>query len=132
MLAQRLVRKFCVKCRKKYHPSHEEFDELVAEYGAERFKNSGIQYSPDLTLYRAAGCDECSGSGYKGRFGIYEIFMVTEELQNMIFDNRPSNEIRDAARKSGMRTLREDGMRKAMAGKTSLAEVIRITATDEE
>ena len=122
VMAQRLVRGICKNCGVPTEPDAEELRLLEVE--AKDFEGAD--------LMKGRGCDACGGSGYKGRFGIYEIFMVTEELQNMIFDNKPSNEIRDAARKSGMRTLREDGLRKAMAGKTTLAEVIRITATDEE
>jgi general secretion pathway protein E/type IV pilus assembly protein PilB len=122
VMAQRLVRGVCKNCGVPTEPEPEELRLLEAD----------IKDFEGAELMKGRGCEACNGSGYKGRFGIYEIFMVTEELQNMIFDNKPSNEIRDAARKSGMRTLREDGMRKAMAGKTTLAEVIRITATDEE
>jgi general secretion pathway protein E/type IV pilus assembly protein PilB len=122
VMAQRLVRRVCKNCAVPTEPDPEELRLLEAD----------IKDFEGAELMKGRGCDACGGSGYKGRFGIYEIFMVTEELQSMIFDNKPSNEIRDAARKSGMRTLREDGMRKAMAGKTTLAEVIRITATDEE
>jgi type IV pilus assembly protein PilB len=64
--------------------------------------------------------------------GIYEIFMVTDNIQNLIFNNATTTEIKDGARKDGMRTLRDDGLRKAMTGSTTLEEVIRITATDEE
>ena len=121
VMAQRLVRRICQNCAAPTEPDPEELRLLEADpkdfEGAE--------------LMKGRGCDKCGHSGYKGRMGIYEIFMVTEELQNLIFDNRPSNEIRDAARKTGMRTLREDGLRKAAAGQTTLEEVIRITATDE-
>ena len=122
VMAQRLVRRVCKNCAVPTEPEPEELRLLEAD----------IKDFEGAELLKGRGCEVCGGSGYKGRFGIYEIFMVTEELQNLIFDNKPSNEIRDAARKAGMRTLREDGMRKAMAGKTTLAEVIRITATDDE
>jgi len=126
VLAQRLVRKFCVKCRKKYHPSHEEFDELVAEYGAERFKNSGIQYSPDLTLYRAAGCDECSGSGYKGRMGIHELMEGTPRIKKMIKKQASSDELFLQAANEGMDTLKQDGIMKVFSGLTDFTEIRRV------
>ena len=78
------------------------------------------------------GCNECNGTGYKGRVGIYEIFMLTHDIQGLIFSNAPANEIRDAARKGGMRNLRDDAMRKAAAGTSTLEEVIRITVTEDE
>jgi general secretion pathway protein E/type IV pilus assembly protein PilB len=121
VMAQRLVRRVCQNCAQPTEPDPEELRLLEAD--PSDFES--------VELLKGRGCDNCGHTGYKGRMGIYEIFMVTEELQNLIFDNRPSNEIRDAARKSGMRTLREDGLRKASSGQTTLEEVIRITATDE-
>ena len=122
VMAQRLVRRICKKCAEPAVPSPEELRLLEAD----------VKDFEGGNLMKGRGCEACSGSGYKGRMGIYEIFMVTEELQSMIFENKPSNEIRDAARRLGMRTLRDDGLRKAMAGSTTLEEIIRITATDEE
>jgi general secretion pathway protein E/type IV pilus assembly protein PilB len=122
VMAQRLVRRICSKCAAPTEPSSEELRLLEAD----------IKDFEGANLMKGRGCSACGDSGYKGRMGIYEIFMVTEELQALIFDNKPSNEIRDAARKQGMRTLRDDGLRKAMAGSTTLEEVIRITATDDE
>jgi general secretion pathway protein E/type IV pilus assembly protein PilB len=122
VMAQRLVRRICKNCAEPTEPNPEELRLLEAD----------IKVFEGANLMKGKGCSACGDSGYKGRMGIYEIFMVTEELQALIFDNKPSNEIRDAARKQGMRTLRDDGLRKAMAGSTTLEEVIRITATDEE
>jgi type II secretory ATPase GspE/PulE/Tfp pilus assembly ATPase PilB-like protein len=73
VLAQRLIRKLCPNCRKKYHPSLEEFEALAAEYGKEIFQSANVEYSPKLVLYRRSKCDACSGTGYKGRMGIYEL-----------------------------------------------------------
>ncbi len=122
VMAQRLVRRICKKCAEPTEPSSEELRLLEAD----------LKDFEGAQLMKGRGCEACGDSGYKGRMGIYEIFMVSEELQSLIFDNRPANEIRDAARRQGMRTLRDDGLRKAMAGSTTLEEVIRITATDED
>ena len=122
VMAQRLVRRICKNCAVPTEPDPEELRLLDADPA----DFEGAQ------LMKGRGCTNCDNSGYKGRMGIYEIFMVSEELQNLIFDNRPSNEIRDVARKQGMRTLRDDGLRKAAAGSTTLEEVIKSTATDEE
>lgn len=122
VMAQRLVRRICKNCAVPTEAQAEELRLLEADPA----DFEGAQ------LMTGRGCANCGNTGYKGRMGIYEIFMVSEELQNLIFDNRPSNEIRDVARKQGMRTLRDDGLRKAAAGSTSLEEVIRATATDEE
>jgi type IV pilus assembly protein PilB len=122
VMAQRLVRRICKNCAVPTEADPEELRLLDADPA----DFEGAQ------LMKGRGCANCSNTGYKGRMGIYEIFMVSEALQNLIFDNRPSNEIRDLARKEGMRTLRDDGLRKAAAGSTTLEEIIRSTATDEE
>ena len=69
VMAQRLVRRLCPECREEYHPSEEEFNDIVNDYGKEYFENTGIEYTPDLKLYRPKGCDACSGTGYRGRLG---------------------------------------------------------------
>jgi len=126
VLAQRLVRKLCTKCRKAYHPSLEEFDELVGEYDVERFKSSGIKYSPDLTLYRAAGCSKCSGSGYKGRMGIHELMEGTPMIKKMIKKQAGSEELFMQAAKEGMDTLKQDGIMKVFQGLTDFTEIRRV------
>ena len=78
------------------------------------------------------GCSVCGGSGYKGRCGIYEIFLLSEDVQELIFRKCEAAVIREAARKSGMRTLREDALRKAANGTTTLAEVVSTTMGDKE
>jgi len=77
------------------------------------------------------GCSECNG-GYKGRMGIYEIFMLDESIQELIYAKSDAGMIRSRAIELGMRTLRQDGLRKATAGMTSLEEVIRSTVGDEQ
>ncbi|MBW2592615.1 MAG: Flp pilus assembly complex ATPase component TadA [Deltaproteobacteria bacterium] len=126
VLAQRLVRKLCTKCRKEYHPSQEEFDELVAEYGGERFKSSGIKYSPDLMLYRAVGCHECSNSGYKGRMGIHELMEGTPRIKKMIKKQANSEDLFLQAAKEGMDTLKQDGILKVFQGLTDFTEIRRV------
>ncbi len=122
VMAQRLVRRVCKNCAAPYTPTAEEIEGMGL---AEDFiKNS--------TFMKGRGCQECGGSGCRGRMGIYEIFMVNEEMQKLMFEGVPSSVIREAARKSGMRTLREDGLRKAAAGTTTLAEVWGNTVMDEE
>ena len=84
------------------------------------------------TLLKGRGCPACGKTGYKGRLGIYEIFLVGEEIQHLIYTKCSADVIRDAARKGGMMTLREDGLRKAAAGTTTLSEVIATTIGDAE
>ena len=84
VLAQRLVRKLCVSCRKAYHPSKEAFEEIVNEYGIEHFKETGIEYSENLKLYVPEGCEECSRTGYKGRTAIHELMEGTSRIKQLI------------------------------------------------
>ena len=88
------------------------------------------EYFKNAKLVEGRGCTECS-DGYRGRIGIFEIFMIDEKVQALIYEGVSSGVIREHARKVGMRTLREDGLRKAAAGMTSLEEVVRVTAGDE-
>ena len=122
VMAQRLARRVCKNCAAPIEPDPEELRLLEAD----------IKDFEGAKLQKGRGCSECGNTGYKGRMGLYEIFMVSEEIQNLIFKGATTTEIRDAARKNGMRTLRDDGLRKAMTGITTLEEVIRITCTDEE
>jgi len=127
ILAQRLIRTLCKQCREPYHPAREEYDELVREYGAEDFKrNLDIPYSDKLTLYRPKGCEACNGSGYKGRMGIHELLMGTDDVKRLIQNNARMEEIRLQAIKDGMTTLKQDGIEKIFTGYCNLIEVRRV------
>jgi type IV pilus assembly protein PilB len=78
------------------------------------------------------GCNECNRTGYRGRFGVFEIFIVDDEARKLIYDKVPSSVLRARALEMGMRSLREDGARKVLSGLTTPAEVIRATVSDEE
>jgi general secretion pathway protein E/type IV pilus assembly protein PilB len=84
----------------------------------------------NTNFQKGKGCEECHNSGFKGRLGIMEIFMLTENLQDMIFKEVSSYRIKEEARRSGMKTLREDGIRKVMAGLTTLEEVVGVSVED--
>jgi general secretion pathway protein E/type IV pilus assembly protein PilB len=120
-MAQRLVRRICPNCKKPYTPSKYEVQLL----------NMSQEYLDSHQFYKGTGCDKCGKTGYKGRIGIYEIFMVSEDMAKLIFRNEPSGVIREAARRNGMRSLRDDAVRKAEAGITTLEEVIYTTLMDE-
>ncbi len=119
-MAQRLVRCICPECKEEKKPTEREL-KLLGQSAA------GIQ---NATLWKGRGCPACSLTGYKGRKGIFEIFLITDAVQRMIFDQRPANELRVAAREAGMRTLREDGLLKVASGMTSLEEVLSVTMGD--
>jgi len=117
--AQRLVRKLCTKCREPYQPPMKLLKELECEP------------SKGATFFRAEGCRMCGNSGFKGRMGIIEVFLMDERIRELVVTRAPSWEIRDhAVEAQGMRTLRMDGLKKAEMGQTTLEEVI--AATSEE
>ncbi len=122
IMAQRLLRRACKNCSASYTPTAEEI----------RLLDMSEEFLAKNKFVKGKGCMECGNSGYKGRVGIYEIFMMSDTISRLIFANEPSGVIRDAARKEGMRSLRDDALRKAAAGTSTLEEVIRITVLDEE
>jgi len=117
ILAQRLVRRVCKNCREEYQPSQEVMDDL--ELKPEDIKGH--------KFYRGAGCEICNNTGYKGRVGLFELMIMNDELRDMIMENCQTEELRNAAEKSGMVTLRTAGMKAALAGTTTPEEVIRET-----
>jgi len=126
ILAQRLVRTLCKSCKKAYNPSQEEYDDLVREYGPEDFEKVNIPYSKDLMLYKAAGCPECNNTGYRGRMGLHELLMGTDEMKKLIQLKAKMEDIRDQAIKDGMTTLKQDGVEKVFAGSTDLLQVRKV------
>lgn len=116
VMAQRLARVICHKCKEPFNYSKKE----LLEVGLDPEEMAGI------TLYKGKGCDECKNTGYKGRMGIYELMVLNSELKEMIYRNESKDKIKDVASRHGMKTLREDGLRKAFAGLTTIDEVIRI------
>lgn len=126
ILAQRLVRTLCKTCKEAYHPTQEEYDELVENYGREHFSLLNIPYSDDLTLNRTKGCTACDGTGYRGRMGIHELLVSTLEIKENIQKRASVEELRTLAIEQGMRTLLQDGIAKVFQGKTDFAQVRRV------
>jgi type II secretory ATPase GspE/PulE/Tfp pilus assembly ATPase PilB-like protein len=127
ILAQRLVRTLCKDCKKPFNPSKGEYDELVREYGAEVFaRNTNIAYSPDLMLYKPSGCELCNNTGYRGRMGIHELLMGSDDMKKLIQRRAQMEEIRDQALKDGMTTLKQDGIEKIFRGSTDLLQVRKV------
>jgi type II secretory ATPase GspE/PulE/Tfp pilus assembly ATPase PilB-like protein len=118
VLAQRLVRRICAACRA---PDPADPAELLA---------LGVTEATGIELFRGKGCDECRGTGYRGRTGIYELFRITDEARSLIIRKTPAGEIRRHAVEHGMVTLREDAWAKACAGQTTVAEILRVTQED--
>ena len=116
IMAQRLIRTLCVKCKTPHHPSEDEFDELMEVYGREYFPSLGMKYSPDFVLYEPKGCPACNNTGYKGRMGVHELLIGSDEVKRAIQRRAPINELRELAMQQGMRTLLQDALEKAMRG----------------
>ena len=121
--AQRLVRTLCGACKEEYAPSPEEFAELVEEYGAEHWDRVGVAFSPSLRLWRPKGCPKCGGTGYKGRMGIHELLVASDEVKRMVQKRKPVEELRQLAIREGMTTLLQDGIQKVLKGVTDFKQV---------
>jgi len=121
IIAQRLVRKVCPDCRKESEPAAHELKELgLGEIEA----NNGTKF------FVGTGCERCFQTGYRGRTGIYEILLVNEEVQDLIYRKKTAGTIKKVALEAGMKTLRMDGARKVLAGITAVSEVLRVTQAD--
>lgn len=120
LMAQRLVRRVCRRCAEPYTPLESELRSLNIDPN-----NVG-----NATFMKGRGCNDCNRTGYRGRFGIFEVFVIDDEARKLIYDKVSASVLRNRAREMGMRTLREDGARKVLAGMTSPEEVIRATVGD--
>lgn len=121
IVAQRLVRKLCPKCREAYRPS----DALISGLGISANKIKGPSF------YRAKGCEHCLDTGYIGMIGICEILIMSQSIRDMILKKARESDIKLIAIKEGMKTLRENGLLKVLEGVTSLEEILRVTVADE-
>ncbi|MBK1879565.1 GspE/PulE family protein [Pelagicoccus mobilis] len=119
-LAQRLVRKICPSCQERYEPTIREMHAIGLDPEAARA----------ATFMRGRGCDECHEQGFRGRFGVFEIFKVDEEVERLIYSNGTAAQLRSLSRQLGMRSMREDGVRKVMSGMTTVEEVLSVTVDE--
>lgn len=117
VLAQRLVRRICKACKEEYEPDRAE---LPPDFKVEKGQK----------LVKGKGCRECRNSGYRGRLGIYELLMVTDELREMIVQRKSATDMLTLARKQGLKLMREDGWTKVIKGMTTVEEVVRVTKID--
>jgi|GEM_PF-3361995 len=116
IMAQKLVPSLCDSCKEDYHPSQEEFDMLEKFYGSGNFTDLGFQYNDNLTLKKAVGCKKCIFTGYSGKIALQEVLERTPELNRLISEKAPIEEIHNQALKDGMITLNQDGIYKIMSG----------------
>jgi type IV pilus assembly protein PilB len=116
VLAQRLARRLCPECKEEYTPEPEALDRIGFPYDADALPS----------LYRAVGCKRCNNIGYKGRMGIHEVMLVTEDVERACVNHASGDEIARIAVEQGMKTLRDDGFEKVRMGLTSVEEVMRV------
>ena len=116
--AQRLVRTLCTECREPYTP----IDEVVERWNLDRFADDG-----KITLHKPVGCEHCGNTGYTGRLAILEILMMSNEIRNLVLKRCDVGDIARLAAEQGMVTMRDDGLQKAVAGLTTIEEVLRVT-----
>jgi type II secretion system protein E len=117
IIGQRLVRLICPVCKRPYTPTKEELDEFAVT----------PEEVADITFFHGEGCDECAGTGYKGRIGIFELLRMTEEIRDLVLERATTDEIQEVAVKQGMKTMRQDGWMKICLGITTFEEVARQT-----
>jgi type IV pilus assembly protein PilB len=117
VVAQRLARQLCQQCKKR------------TIIPAEVLRDNGFRATVDLEAYDPVGCSRCGGSGYRGRLGLYEVMIVSEEMRKLIIQRAPADDIAALAVQQGMRRLRDDGLEKVRLGRTSIAEIARTAGT---
>jgi general secretion pathway protein E len=120
IMAQRLVRVICPECKEAYTPEMGVMEEL------------GVSQSEvkELPIFKGAGCEKCSHTGFRGRLGIYELLLMNDDIRELILDKAPSNVIKEKGRSQGMRTLREAGWQKVKSGISTVSEVLRVTQVE--
>ncbi len=117
VLGQRLVRRICKHCKEEYSPERGEVP-------------SDFRLEPGQKLSRGRGCRECRNSGYRGRFGIFEMLMITPELRELIVQRKSATDLQTVARRQGLKLMRDDGWTKVVKGDTTVEEVVRVTKVD--
>jgi type II secretory ATPase GspE/PulE/Tfp pilus assembly ATPase PilB-like protein len=123
ILAQRLVKCICANCRESYHPPREAYEDLAETYGRAEWDRLGIPYDSSFVLYRGRGCTVCNKTGYKGRAGIHELLMASDEIKRLVQTRARVSEILAQAKAEGMTTLVQDGILKSLKGVMDLIQV---------
>jgi type IV pilus assembly protein PilB len=125
IIAQRLLRKICMKCIVSYTLTDKEVEDLKVSINVNKFLD--INQIADVRFYKGKGCKTCNGSGYSGRIGIFEVLEIVDNIKELIMARADNEQIKKRAMENGMTTMFEDGFNKAVAGKTTLEEIFRVT-----
>ncbi|MDE3050245.1 MAG: Flp pilus assembly complex ATPase component TadA, partial [Nitrospirota bacterium] len=123
VLAQRLCKRICIQCKEAYHPTHQEYDELVQGCGAREWEQWGVADATSITLYRGRGCDVCNRTGFKGRVPLHELLIGSEDMKSCIQSKARTVEMLNVAMREGMISLVQDGIRKVLQGVTTYRQV---------
>jgi type II secretory ATPase GspE/PulE/Tfp pilus assembly ATPase PilB-like protein len=123
VLAMRLCKRICSCCKETYHPTRQEYDELVQGYGVRYWDKLGVSYTDDWTLCRGRGCEVCNQSGFKGRVPLHELLVGSEEIKNLIQSKARTPEILSVTMRDGMVTLLQNGIQKVLKGVTTYRQV---------
>jgi type II secretory ATPase GspE/PulE/Tfp pilus assembly ATPase PilB-like protein len=123
VVAKRLCKRLCEQCKEAYHPTRQEYDELVQGYGTTYWDRTGVAYTDEWILYRGRGCEFCNKSGFKGRIPLHELLIGSPEIKSLIQSKARTAEILEAAMRAGMSTLVQDGIHKVLRGLTSYRQV---------
>jgi len=123
VLAQRLCKRICTQCKEAYHPSRQEYDELVLGYGAQDWPTLGVEYRADWRVYRGRGCEACNQTGFKGRVPLHEMLFPSGNMKRLIQTRSRTAEMLTLALEEGMITLVQDGIRKTLQGLTTYRQV---------
>jgi type II secretory ATPase GspE/PulE/Tfp pilus assembly ATPase PilB-like protein len=123
VLAQRLCKRICTQCKEAYHPSQQEYDELVQGYGLREWEQWGVADAKSMMLYRGRGCDVCNRTGFKGRVPLHELLIGSEAMKSLIQSKARTVEMLSVAMREGMSTLVQDGIRKVLHGVTTCRQV---------
>jgi type II secretory ATPase GspE/PulE/Tfp pilus assembly ATPase PilB-like protein len=123
ILAQRLIRTICKECKKPYMASDDDKAFIRRQYGEARIEELGIDFDKDIELHKGEGCENCGGTGYKGRTGVHELLGMSSELRSLVYKEASVPEMKEQADKDGMRTLTQDAILKVIKGDTDIAQV---------
>ncbi|MGC9108911.1 MAG: GspE/PulE family protein [Caldimicrobium sp.] len=127
IIAQRLAKRLCPKCKKPYQPTSEEIKRLKVEYGTHPVKPLTDDMIEKGKFYEPVGCEFCNYTGFKGRIALHEILVPDEDIKDLIIKKAPANEIRKIALEKGFHTLKQDGILKVLMGETTLKQVLAVT-----
>lgn len=127
IIAQRLAKRLCPKCKKPYKPNKDEIERLKIEYGSHPLKPLTDEMIEKGKFYEPVGCEFCNYTGFKGRIALHEILVPDEDIKDLIIKNAPASEIRKVALEKGFHTLKQDGILKVLMGETTLKQVLAVT-----